>query len=83
MKALKKKKAKKLQGQTVVEYLLIVVMIAGVAGAVYVAMKRYLPGPMQRVKASMEGDGSTEGASAGSGQKPHRHYYQNVEFKSK
>ncbi len=83
MKPLKKRLTKKQKGQTVVEYLLIVVMIAGIAGAVYVAMKRFLPGPLGRVKASLEGDADPRGASAGSGQKKYDHYYQNVEFKSK
>jgi len=83
MKLSKKQLARKLRGQTVIEYLLVVVMITGVAGAIYVAMKKYLPGPLGRVKASLEGDADPRGASAGSGQKKYDHYYQNVEFKSK
>lgn len=77
------KSKKKIKGQTVVEYILIVVVIVGIAGAIYSAIKRYLPGPMQAVKASLEGAPDPRGASAGSGQKTYDHYYKNVEFKNK
>ncbi|MEZ4814696.1 MAG: hypothetical protein R3A80_05755 [Bdellovibrionota bacterium] len=76
-------KRSKKKGQTVVEYLLVVVMIVGVASAVYVAIKRYLPGPLKAVKNNLEGDTDPAGRSAGSGQKGYREYYNNVEFKSK
>jgi uncharacterized protein (UPF0333 family) len=76
-------KLKKKKGQTVIEYLLVVVMIVGVGMGIYVAIRRYLPGPLRAVKASLEGDNDPRGRSAGSGQKSYNEYYNDVEFKSK
>lgn len=76
-----KEKNKPKKGQTVIEYLLVVVMIVGVGMGIYVAIQKYLKGPLQRVKASLEEDNL--GRSAGTGQKTQGQYYNDVEFKSK
>lgn len=82
-----KKKQKRKSGQTVIEYLLVTVMIVGIGMAIYVALRKYLPGPLGAIKASLEGrnpkDTRDPGNSAGSGQKPDRVYYTDVEFKVK
>lgn len=75
-------KLKNKKGQTVVEYLLVVVMIVGIGSAIYVAIKKYLPGPLRAIKASLEGDADPSGKSAGSGQKHQRAYYNDMEFKN-
>jgi hypothetical protein len=74
-------KIKQKKGQTVVEYLLVVVAIVGFAMGIYVALQKYLKGPLQKVKSNFEEDGL--GRSAGTGQKTQRQYYNDVEFKSK
>lgn len=70
------KKKKLLKGQVVVEYILVIVAIVGLALAAYTALKSRMKKPLQTFKDKVEKDSATAG-------KPPAAYYNKVEFRTK
>ncbi len=71
-----KKKKKQRKGQVVVEYILVIAAIVGMALVAYTLLKQKMKKPLQTFKDKVEKDSATAG-------KPPAAYYNKVEFKTK
>ena len=69
------KKKKLLKGQVVVEYILVIVAIVGLALAAYTALKSRMKKPLQTFKEKVEKDSADAG-------KPRDSYYNKIEYKT-
>ena len=73
---MKKKKERLLKGQVVVEYILVIAAIVGMALVAYTLLKKKMEKPLQTFKNKVEKDSATAG-------KPAESYYNKVKFDPK
>lgn len=77
---MKSKKLKRRSGQVVVEYILVTVMVVGIGGAAYIALRGQVMPRLRLIKRKLQGDRdpADAGRSAGSGSKPRNDYYKGM-----
>lgn len=77
---MKSKKLKRRSGQVVVEYILVTVMVVGMGGAAYIALRGQVMPRLRAIKKNLQGerDPTDAGKSAGSGSKRRNDFYKGM-----